>query len=207
MAKASTGTEVLDQRLAAAAIEKARRGEKPSKEEARALRRFETAKEERDREKYYRTIPKRHFLAMAGRQATVINQMGLTWDMPVLGRTVDIYQVIRWLYDFLATNKYALRDIRSGKASSDPGKRADVAYKRERTRATRLRRLQRQGQLLDRREVHEGLSAIAGIYRRAGARLRQEFGEDAYQIVEECWDDATRKIDRMFGERAEGEEA
>ncbi|MHC4178643.1 MAG: hypothetical protein ACYSWU_14125 [Planctomycetota bacterium] len=201
MAKqAATASERLDQRLAAAALEKGRKGEKPTKQEASALRRIEKAREERDRERFYRSVPKRHFLAMAGRQANSINVMGRTWAMPVFGREVNLYEFVPWVFNFLAENKHALKSIREGTTANDPSAQADVGYKHERMLLLRNRRQQQEGTLLSRVEVHEGLAAISGIYRRAGERLRREFGDEAYQIIHEGWDDADRKIEVLFGE-------
>ena len=204
--QAATAAEVLDQRLAAAALEKSRRGEKPTGQEAAALRRIEKAREERDRERFYRSVPKRHFLAMAGRQATTVNGMGRTWNMPVFGRTVDLYAFVGWVFNFLAEHKHELKAIREGDSHGNPSQREDTRYKRERTRMIRFRRQQQEGNLLSRADVHEGLAAISAIYRRAGERLRKEFGDDAYRIIDEGWDNAQRMIDRKFGGKSNGEE-
>lgn len=203
VAKAS---EVLDQRLAAAALEKSRKGEKPTGQEAAALRRIEKAREERDRERFYRSVPKRYFLAMAGRQANSVNVMGRTWNMPVFERSVDLYEFVAWIFNFLAEHKHELKSIREGGHPGNPSQVEDTRYKRERRRLLRFRRQQQEGNLLSRAEVHEGLAAIAAIYRRAGERLRKKFGDEAYQIIDEGWDNAQRMIDQKFGGKNNGEE-
>ena len=101
-------------------------------------------------------------------------------------------------------NAWAAREAAKLAPAADPlmdGTSPELErYRKARASLAELELESRKGALLDRRVVHEGLSAIAGIYRRAGARLRHEFGDAAYQIVEECWDDATRKIESMFGD-------
>ena len=196
---AGKATAAVEARLAAEAIRKTKEGEAPTRDEARALRRLEAAREERQREEYYRTVPKKHFVAMCGRATNSVNTMGRNAGLPVMGRTVDLYAVLSAVFAFFAENKHAISAIRSGGRPLDEAKQADMEWKQERTRATRLMRLEREGQQLPRDEVHEGLTIIAGIYRRAGARLRKQFGDDAYAIVEESWEDATRAIESRFG--------
>lgn len=204
-AKRSASDE-LDHRMAAEALGKRQRGETPTTREASALKRVEKAREERLREEYYRSVPKKHFLEMAGRQANAVNGMGRTWDMPIFGRGVDLYKFIPWVFDWLAVNKYKLKHLLDGAPLDDPLSQAKAEYQLERTLLVRGRRQRADGSMMDRAEVREALAAISGIYRRAGERLRREFGEEAYRIIDECWNDVTRMIEQRFGERGNGEE-
>ena len=93
----------------------------------------------------------------------------------------------------------------AGEATPDPELAGEGSLALERFRQARAGLAEcelalRKGDLMPRTEVHEGCGLIASIYRRAGARLRKQFGDEAYQIVEEAWDDAQRMIDRRFGD-------
>ena len=188
-----------DRRLAASGLAKQREGKNASREEAAAIRRLAKAREESDRWKYYATVPKKHYRLMTGKQTKTLNEQAAAYGVPCGGPVVDVGAVLRWLHDFLATHKHQLQAILGGAESSNPATRADVSYKNERMLLLRNRRRQQEGSLVSRAEVHEGLGLIAGIYRRAGERLRREFGDEAYQIVDEGWDDAQRMIERRFG--------
>ena len=94
------------------------------------------------------------------------------------------------------------------KSGSDDPMVVDTSPELERFRKARASLAEldleaRQGDLMSRTDVHEGLAAVSAIYRRAGQRLRSRFGDEAYQIIDEGWDDAGRMIDQRFGQPAE----
>jgi hypothetical protein len=193
-----------DRRLAAEGLARRRAGGKPNRQEAAAIRKIERAREEEDRWRYYRAVPQKHYREMSGRQTKVLNEQAIRHGIPCGGPVIDLAAVVRWVHDFLASHAHVL-SRQNGEQIADPAKREDARYKRERTKLLRLRRQAKEGQLLRRSDVHEALMGIAAIYRRAGQRLRTQFGDEAYQIIEEGWDDVQRKIDHDFGVK-DGEE-
>ena len=71
-------------------------------------------------------------------------------------------------------------------------------FRLARARLAELDLESKKGDMLDRHVVRECLAASSGIYRRAGARLRREFGDEAYQVMDEAYDDAIRVLDMKF---------
>jgi hypothetical protein len=187
----------VDRRLATEAYRKVLSGRELTVREQTALKRFEKEKEERLRWQYYASIPQKHWRDMSGRQAKIINEQALRYDIPFGGATVNLPAVVRALHDFLADNAHKL-------ASDDDvlmqgnGSPALERYREERAAIARLDRLEREGQLLPRDEVREALGRIAAIVRGAGDTLQRQFGQAAADILLEALDDAGREIERSF---------
>jgi hypothetical protein len=192
------GAAGLDRRMAAAAYKKVLAGQELTVREQSALKRFEKEKEERLRWQYYASIPQKHWREMSGRQAKVINEQALRYGIPFGGATVNLPTVVRALHDFLADNaqKLARDDDLLMQGGSSP---ALERYREERAALARLDRLEREGTLVPRDEVREGLGRIAAILRSAGDALHREFGVTAAEILLEALDDADREIARSFG--------
>jgi hypothetical protein len=88
----------------------------------------------------------------------------------------------------------------------DPLLNSDVAspalerYREERAAMARLDRLEREGQLVARADVREGLGRVAAILRAAGDGLLQQYGPDAVDLLNEALSDAEREIERLFSD-------
>ncbi len=125
-----TVVDQIDRELAATALAKRRAGEKPTGRELAALRRAEAARATQLRWQHYRSIPKRDWQTMSGRQVKVINEQAHRYGLPLLGRTIDLPAVVAALHDFLASNKHRLAgDGKDGRVSS---READRRYKQAR---------------------------------------------------------------------------
>ena len=61
----------------------------------------------------------------------------------------------------------------------------------------RLDRLEREGQLVDRRRMLDGLARVAAIIRGAGDALQREFGTAALDLLLEALDEAEREVGRI----------
>lgn len=73
-------------------------------------------------------------------------------------------------------------------------------YREERAAMARLDRLEREGQLVARGDVREGLGRVAAIIRAAGDGLLQQFGPEAVELLNESLSDAEREIERLFSD-------
>lgn len=109
-----------DLALAKIALDKLQRGDSPTAAEATALRRHEDSVEERRRWEYYRTIPQKHWLFMAGgsRQCKTLQDQARRFLIPIDGKIICLPDVVRSLHDFFAKNKHGLTAILSGKDES-----------------------------------------------------------------------------------------
>lgn len=152
------------------------------------------AAEEETRWSYYRTIPKRHWLEMSGRQAKVVNEQAARYGLPFGGPVINLAAVARALHDFLAKHKHVLaREEQVGEAGSLE------EWRHERMQLARLDRLEREGQLVPREAARQAFGVAASVLRQAGEQLQRQFGRDAHAILSEALDDAAEAISALFG--------
>lgn len=199
---AETTISKLDRELAAAALRKRQQGEQPTRAEMVALRRFEAAREEQQRWEHYASIPKRHWQQLSGRQSKVLNEQAVRYGLPVGGPTIDLAAVARWLHDFLAKHARRLATLEE---EADPLLAAGGTspaleeYRRERAKLARLERLEREGALVARDDVHAVLTELAGVLRRMGDELQRKHGAAAQRLVDETLDAFAQTVGRWLG--------
>jgi hypothetical protein len=192
----------LDKELAQKAVRKVMAGERPTAKEAAALRRHEAEQEEVRRWQYYEAIPQKHWREMSGRQTKVLNEQAERYGIPFGGRTICLPRVVKAFHDFLAKNARKLAEEDDPLLNSDVASPALERYREERAAMARLDRLEREGQLVARADVREGLGRVAAILRAAGDGLLQQFGPEAVELLNESLSDAGREIDRLFGDES-----
>lgn len=172
-----------------------------SRAERQALQRHEKEKEERLRWQFYKAIPQKHWRLMSGRQAKVLIEQADRYDLPFGGATVDLPAVVRALHDFLADNALKLaRDDDDPLLTGGTSSPALERYREERAALAKLDRLERERSLIPRDQCREALGRIATILRGAGDALGRQFGSGATDMLYEALDDATREVERSFGD-------
>lgn len=203
----------IEAQLVRAALEAVRRGETPSGDQRRALKRWEKRREEEQRLELLRSCPKRLYAELSGRQQKVLNDQAARYGVPIgVGKAeIDIGAVLRWMHDFLAENAQKLRllDERSGDDAllmSGSDSPALEEYRRWAAREKELRVREMEGDLRRVDEVREGLAIIAGNIRGAGQQLAREFGDEAARVLNEALDEAADAIDARFGDAAPAEQ-
>ena len=197
MAKTS---DKIEREMAAAALQKRKAGLQPTREEIAALRRIERDREEAQRWEYMRTIPKKHWLEMSGRQAKVINSQAARYGLPFGESPIDLPKVVRALHDFLATNATRL----TGDTAGDPllvggNSPALERYRDEQWRIAKIKRHEMEGDFIARDTVHESLARLAALLRQAGELLQKQYGTDAQAILDETLDEWARLIPELLG--------
>lgn len=196
--------EGIDAPLVSAAMRKIVNGEALTREERSALRRHEKRKEEEERWTYYRSIPKKHWLAMSGRAARTIIDHATMHQLPLTGPTVDLPAFVKRIHDFLSENYRKLIRNDDDDLLSGPSSPALERYREERAQIARLDRLEREGNLVPVDQMRDGIGRIAAILRSAGDTIQRQFGREAVQILYDALDEAGREVDRIFGEPSDG---
>jgi len=190
----------LDQKQAAEAYRKLMAGGTLTEREKVALRRFEKEKDEKLRWQHYATIPQKHWRRMSGRQTKVLQEQAALYGIPFGGPTVNLPDVVGALHDFLAANARKLAapddDLLDARTPSPALER----YREERAAIARMERLEREGMLVARDRVHDGLVRIAATVRTAGEALERQFGGPAREVLDEALDEAAREIEQLFGQ-------
>lgn len=159
-----------------------------------AIKRYEKKLEESLRWKYYQSIPQKHWRAMAGKQVNQVVEQATRYGLPFGDVVVDLPKVVAAFHAFLAKNAYKLAATEDGGSSP-----ALEEFRRERAIMARLDRQQREGQLLPRDQVREGMLRIAATIRAAGEILARQYGNEAREIIVEAITDAESEIGRLFG--------
>lgn len=178
-----------DRRLAQAALAKRARGEKPSREEAAALRRVERTRDERARAEHYAAIPKRLWVEWSGRQYKTLNELAARYGLPVGGRTIDLAAVVRWLHDQLSRWGPRLLEEDAPPSPLD-------AIREEELKTKRIKNELLAGNLVPIGEVRRGMKGFAGHIRKAGEILRRRdtlSGDEAAEILNNAMTDARRE--------------
>lgn len=156
-----TASQAIDRELAARALQKRSRGERPSRDELSALRRVEKQQEEKRRWEYYASIPAKHWKQMSGRQAKVIIEQAQRYGIPFDGREVDLTKVVPALHDFLAQNAAKLNKPRDADQVDDQLDR----LRRAKADMAELERDTARGALVDVEQHRMTVEAIARAFR------------------------------------------
>ncbi len=77
-------------------------------------------------------------------------------------------------------------------------------YREERAALAKYERLRREGELIPRERIREGLNRIAAILRGVGESLQRQYGPDAHKLLEEGLDEAGREIESLFNDDDDG---
>ncbi|QDT71719.1 hypothetical protein [Lacipirellula limnantheis] len=176
------------------------RKEALSRPERAALVRFEKVKEERLRWQYYRSIPKKHWRKMSGRQAKTILEQASRYGLPLDGPTIDLPKVVRALHDFLAANAYKLSrgdDPLLTTAQTSP---ALERYREERALLAQLDRMERQQELVPLEEIRFCLDGMAHHICKACETLERKYGNEVAEVVRDAIRNFEAAAEEMFGE-------
>jgi phage terminase Nu1 subunit (DNA packaging protein) len=189
-----------DRELLSAARAKQQAGQKLTAAESAAMRRFLRQADGTNRWRVYSAIPKKDYVRLSGRQHKILDDQARRYDMPLLGPTIDLGQLARWLHDFLARHA----DKLAREESDDPLLAAGGGiwrekYQKEKALLARLDRREREGTLVDRERSHQTWLRVAGILRRCGEVLQRQYGPAALRLLNQALEDASREVASTFG--------
>lgn len=174
MSPAQSTSSHIDRELAAAAIRKRQRGEKPTRDELAALRRVEKAREEELRWQYYSSIPQKHWREMSGRQTKVINEQSSRYGIPFGGRLVDLPAVVRALHNFLAENA-----VRLARCDQNGDSDALERLRRAKAEMAELERDRILGKSVDLEQHRMTIESVARAFKVEAASLPNHMSEAA----------------------------
>jgi hypothetical protein len=190
--KQYTVTENIDRQLAASGLQKIKAGKAPSVSEKAAIKRIEKAKEEQLRWQYYRTIPKKHWMEMSGRQVKVINEQGDRYSLHLSGKEVDLPKFVRAFHDFLANNATKLTTELDPLLAASGDSVGLERYRLARAAQEEIKLEAMRLNFMSREEIEAGLTVFAQHIRRAGDAIERIHGHDAAKLLLEALDDAER---------------
>lgn len=187
-----------DRVLAEAAARKTAAGEKPTELELAAVARIQREDEAQQRWAYYRTVPKKDYLEMAGRPAQVVNEQGRRWNLPIDGPVIDLPKVVFAFHEFLAANHKRLGERGDGPATRKLQAEAALLEMKQATLA---------GKLWRRSDVEPGIMLVFDAMRQAIEALQKAGHQDAADMVQEWVRYGCQRWEQLLAEIAAGNAA
>lgn len=211
MAKLSKAEEVEREELRAlvrSAAAKRAAGEKLTRQESAAYRRWLREQETEHGLAWVAHVPKQTYAEWAGgRQTKILHDQARAYGIPLLSPTIDVPGVIHWLHDWLATHKTELGAIARGDAGPAGDEslktqllREQVAKERKKNEELEHKLAARLGELLPRELVHELLTACAKTLRKAGERLYRNHGQAAGDVLAGAIDDLMARVEQHLSD-------
>ncbi|MCX7046355.1 MAG: hypothetical protein NTX50_12825 [Candidatus Sumerlaeota bacterium] len=178
----------VDQVLIQSAITKLKAGQKLSREEGAAFRRYEKTREEQSRWAHYHSIPVTHWQKLFGASHRVIHEMGAAYGLAEMTcNPVNLEALAHELHAML--KKYGPKMM-----EADDEQDLDAALKREKLASLRRRGKREDGNLIDAPKFLSQLTMAQRLIRGAGTTLAKEYGEPARKILNDALDAAGNQI-------------
>ncbi|MFM9961843.1 MAG: hypothetical protein ACKV2Q_11530 [Planctomycetaceae bacterium] len=157
-----------------------------------------------------RSVPQQVILAMTGkRQSVELQRIATKWGIPIAGRTVDLFAVLRAVCDFLA-ERGPMLSVLLDETTDDPDTplmvellKARIAKLQVDSRLAELRLAERQGRLRDAGLVATTLELMASRTRSAAERARRTWGEAGYQFIVDLVADFDSDLRAFIGNERE----
>lgn len=142
---------------------------------------------ERAKEDLLVNLPKGVFCELAGRQHKTIDDMAERFELPTNGATVNLYIVIRQMYDWLSEHGTRLTvDEYAGREELLNSKlREEIGKLRLQQDSLEIEISRRRDSLVDRNAVRDRLQWLAGQLQALGKRLARTGGEGAQKTLNE----------------------
>jgi len=132
---------------------------------------------------HYASISAAEWEDMGGINQMLRKRHEKLYGVPIATATISLGAVIRWLHSFLS-------DLSAGKRSYN--KEEDTELSKLRGVKTKLEELKLErelGMTIPREQVHHTITRVASILRRCGGKLREKFGDDAADILNDALDE------------------
>jgi hypothetical protein len=187
--------------LVQSALRKQAAREALTPKESRAIDQWNAEENERRGRLWLRSLTKKQYCELVGRQVKVVNDQADRYGIPLRGATVDALEVFKWIHDFLAKHKHTLPAIIHGEpgaaSPSDQLKLEQIEVYRRRVKLLENKIELAEETLLPRVEVHELLAQLAKVLRGAGERLHKQHGPQAASILEVALTDFDTMIEQL----------
>lgn len=130
-------------------------------------------------------LPKDIYCQMASQPRSNVDDHAKSFGIPLSGRSVDLFAVIKAFHELIAKNKKALFAGEESNNLKDEKVKFEVASIRRKSELLNLQLKERKRELVNRDEVLEKLSWISKRLRSLGDRIGKTFGPEAQLAVNE----------------------
>ena len=136
-----------------------------------------------------RAVPQQIILVMTGKTQTIeLQRFAAKWGIPIAGRTVDLFSVMRTMCEFLDKHGPMLTLILEEQTDDPDGPlmvellRARIAKLQADARLSELRLAERENQLCDRSSVHTAFGRIASVFQNAASNAQRKWGASGFDF-------------------------
>lgn len=161
-----------------------------------------------------RSVPQQVILTMTGKQQTVeLQRIAAKWGIPIAGRTVDLFSVLRSTCEFLDKHGPMLSLILEEPTDDPDGPlmvellRARISKLQADARLAELRLAERENLLCDRRQVHEAFGRIASVFQNSASNAQRKWGESGFDFFVELADKMEAEVMPLFVDDAHNADA
>jgi len=196
--------------LVQSAIKKHRAGQKLSRQETTAWKRFEREEDQRRGLRFVETVPKSLYCEWSGRQTKILHDEADLYGMPLRGSTINLPELIRWLHNFLAQHKHELPGlVKEGAAGDGHTLSLKEQLNQEKLTAARLQNEDRammqavkKRQLVPTEVLHEKLGLMGKMLRSCGEQLYKRHGQEAGDVLSATLENFLILLDELVEETA-----
>ena len=150
----------------------------------------------------FRDVRKTDLERLAGMHRAELHKFAKRTGAPCGPGPCDLTVLMPWLMRRIAEGAPAKIDddpLLAGSADSPALER----YRHEKALLAKLDRLEREGDLLPRELVADGLAQISRVLRETGDALLRQFGTDAHELLDDALVDLKRIISQSFADASE----
>jgi hypothetical protein len=139
-------------------------------------------------------MPKGLYCQLAGVSQHKVDAHAGKFGLPLKGKTLDMYQVIKAFHDFIAANMKTLSASDDMRILNLEKIQQQVDEARRKAELSEIEIQERKNQIVPRAEVRAKLAWLTGKFRKLGDRLGKSHGPDAQLAVNEFLDDIAEEV-------------
>lgn len=197
------GSHRVDQDLARAALLKQAQGLEPTRDQARALARWQNQENHKSRWAAYESIPKKDYREMSGLTDKTILSHRDRYELSALdGPTVNLPTLLRQVHSLLSKHWIRFtKDIEGDSIMLGGLEKSSPAAERHRGIKAEIAQLDldvKRGELTPRVDARIGLQRIVRCWRAGVEHLGREYGPAAAAIMNDAVDAAAKEVHRIF---------
>lgn len=121
-------------------------------------------------------LPKKHYVDLAGKPSQTLHNHADNYGVPCRGHTVNVGEVLAFFHQFLVDNQSLLKS----NANNSDWRELE---RQETYFMTRMKRLEKAGQLVPKPDMEELMMRVASIFHGLGDQLERTYGPDAREMV------------------------
>ena len=144
--------------------------------------------------------------ACGSRQVAHVQRMTERWGVPLSGATVNLYDVLAWVWSFLVKHGPTLKAVLEASDAEADGPlavqliKARIAKLSADARMAELRVAQKENVLVELSLIHQPLMRLADRIRISAEAAQRKWGIEGFEHFHELWEGFDSDVKRMFAD-------